>query len=555
MKIPQTNRLLTDESSFKELQVSGGLYVDKTMFIQKLLERGTKTYLLTRPRRFGKSLFLNTLETFFQGKRELFSGLAIEKAMADGMIIRNKKMDWKPHPIIKISFMLHQQVTAEQFEQSLSNSLDEMGKEYGVELSGLFPVNKLEQLIKGIYVQQGPVVVLIDEYDNALLHATHSPIIFDGIKKILNPFFSVTKDHNDKLAFTLFTGIARANQVSIFSGMNHVTNISDDPEFSAICGYTQEEVDANFSDFIFWRAQQRGMTVEGYKDELKFWYNGYRFTPRVPYERVYCPYTLAKHFTTGGLPVAWWYNTATPSFMLPYFRDFYAETPNVITDQEIAGTDLQASFGESGTGIQSMLYHTGYLTIISAQTDEGLTRESDRQVVLGYPNEEVRSSLPELIIHAFSGHLYEQIKKIRRQIIAAISAGEPEELMFSLREYLIETPYNVQPTNESHLHSIVAVIADFCGLNKQLEVRSRRGSMDLVVHAPTFEYVIEFKFNATAQEALQQIKERAYHEQFVKEGKRVFLVGVNYKKNKTESRMDWVIEEETRTRREMVEQQ
>lgn len=385
-----------------EIIKSGQVYVDKTQYIPILLRN--KCYFLGRPRRFGKSLFLSTLEQFFLGNRQLFKGLAVE----------NYDWDWEPYPVIRMSFASGSFSEEGGLEERMLEIVEEVEENYSVEPKGDTPRARLRNLIIRLYKATGKgVVILIDEYEKPLLDTYGEPV-FAANQKKLSAFYSLFKDHLDKIKFLFITGVTRFGQLNIFSGLNNLQDISLEPQYSAICGITEEEIRRFLMPGLNFIADKLGCTVDEALDKLKYHYDGYHFSQDLL--DVYNPWSLINCLNSGRLKSEW-FRSGSPSYLLKILKK---------KDYDIKGL-LGSKVSENkltGSGIDimdptSLLYQTGYLTIKDYDSENGLYE-------LGMPNFEVRTALLECIIPYYLGKDESLEKNDIIKLFGYLERGEPE---------------------------------------------------------------------------------------------------------------------------------
>jgi hypothetical protein len=487
---------------FGEIRTGGYLYVDKTEFAYKLIEQG-KFYFLSRPRRFGKSLLISTLECIFLARRELFKGLFVED-----------KWNWEQtYPIIRISFsnIGHKYLG---LKDAISKRLDEIAEEYSLELSATTIDQKFKELITLLAKNQGKVVVLIDEYDKPIIdylgEQNETGIIPEAIENrdILKAFYSVLKDADPHLKLVFITGVSKFSRVSIFSDLNNLTDISTSQHFSAICGISEVELETNFVE-----------ELKVYdKENIKQWYNGYSWDNIVS---VYNPFSLM-HFFREGRFQNFWFETGTPTFLIKL-----AEKERLYDFGEVEiGINALSAYDIQKLELIPLMFQTGYLTIKSYN-------ELTRVYTLDYPNLEVKSSYIENLMAAYShsdlgfGVVY--IDKIKQ----FLERGEVDRIEGILNTIFKSLPYELwQKENEHFYHAIVHLTFSLLGVYVQSEIQTSDGRMDALIRMKDYIYCIEFKLDKSADEAIQQIKSKGYLEPFAHENKKRIAIGINFSTEK-----------------------
>ncbi len=487
---------------FRKIRENDFLYVDKTPYIQKLTSQ-PGAYFLSRPRRFGKSITIATLQELYSGSRELFKGLWIED-----------KWDWgRKHPVIRISF---KDINFEQrgLESPLAERIEEIAAQYGIALNRLEARDRFRELIAALSAT-AKVVVLIDEYDAPITHylGQNLPLAIEN-RDFLRGFYSVLKEADHLLEFVFLTGVSKFSKVGIFSGLNNLQDISFHPEYATMLGYSQEELEANFEEHIRAVAKKMGLGREEFMAQLRHWYNGYRFEENAP--TVYNPVSLNSFFSVGKFE-NFWFETGTPSFLI-----------NLLREQGLYAFDLEpksqiefGSFELDNLHPYGLLYQTGYLTI-RYRDEYGLYH-------LDYPNHEVRNSMLAYLLDAFGGVRRGGGIVLAIQMEQAFMAHDIAKVIRILQGMFKGLPYQLREKQpERFYHAAVHLIFAYMGLRVHSEVCTSDGRADAVVETPEKVYVLEFKLDQGADVALTQIREKRYHEAFWKLGKPLVGVGVSF---------------------------
>ena len=507
--------------SFENLIEGNFLYVDKTEYIWQLIRPAREMYFLSRPRRFGKSLTVSTLKAVFEGKKELFKGLAIY----------DKPYDWKPYPVIHLSFGDYNVVSdaMQELPDYLITKIRRIAADYGIELSGNTPGLCFGDLIDKLSDKE-QVVILVDEYDKPILDNITKPCIAD-IQKCLKGFYSVLKDRNEKERFLFVTGVSKFSHVSLFSDLNNLTDITMDFRYAAMFGYTQEELEANFGDRI--AALAGNQDIEAYKKKIKEWYNGYRFEENAP--TVYNPVSLAKFFESGGKFANYWFATGTPSFLLELIRKNHFNFEEVLTNP-VSGFAFDA-YEIGRLNPLTLLLQTGYLTI-----DKAVERYGDTAYMLRFPNLEVKGSFEAYLTGDCSGLHVDQVKDSVYRLADKVTAGDVDGFMETMKIFFAKVPYDVHLKNENNFQLLFYSIFMLLGISITAESRTNNGRIDAVATNENFVFVFEFKLDKSSEVALSQIKEREYFRRYVNSGKQIMLIGVNF--DKSAGQIDrWVFEQ------------
>jgi len=492
------------------------IYIDKTKLALNLINSG-KYNFLSRPRRFGKSLFLDTLKDIFEGKKEFFKGLYIYD-----------KWDWETtYPVIKISFGLGVVKSTRDLDRRITSILKENQKRLGIECETIDDSSGcLRELIISAYEKYNQkVVILIDEYDKPILdnitNKETSKEIRDGLKNI----YSVIKDSDQYLKFAFLTGVSKFSKVSLFSGLNNLEDISLDARYATICGYTHNDIKLHFEERL------DGVDL----DELKKWYNGYNFLG----EGVYNPFDILLFFSKGKIYSHYWFETGSPSFLIEVLREKSFFLPK-LENLEINESDL-GSFDIDDIKIETLLYQTGYLTIKEVETVF-----NQRTFYLTYPNLEVRTALNERI---FKYLLTDSILK-RGSSLKAIQRKDMEAFKNSIFQVFATLPYNSYTKNNMHHYegyyaNIIYSYLSGLGIEFRAEDVTNHGRIDLTIATPDMSqvYIIEFKVVENENrdgKALEQIKEKKYHEKYMNKAEEITIIGIEFsKKDRNICKFEW----------------
>ena len=516
-------RLPIGIQDFASIREEGFCYVDKTARIHQLITGSGRAFFLSRPRRFGKSLLCSTLGAIFEGRRELFNGLAIDSL----------DWEWKKHPVITLDLNPGNYLQGTVIlNSSLTNALNNIARSYGLELRGQFAVEQFSNLISDLHEHlKEKVVVIVDEYDKPLLSTIEDKELHIAMRNELKGFYSVLKSSDKDLRFVFLTGVSKFSHVSIFSDLNHLVDLTLDPRYSDICGITQEEVEQNFNPEINAILEETGKSRDEYMGNLRRFYNGYRFSEKLL--SVYNPFGLLNHFDQCGKFLPYWYETGTPTFLI-----------NLIIKQKINIVDLnnmQVGFEDFRKyDIENMealplLYQSGYLTI----SDYDMERN---RFILDYPNEEVRSSFARSLIRQYLQVPSDKSPSLINKLLDAFYDGNVDEAMNSLKSFLASIPYDIINEKENYYQTALHLIFSIFGLNCRSEVRIASGRIDTLVEMKNYVYCFEFKLNGTADEALAQIDSKEYLLPWEGSGKKLFKIGVNFNHDKRNIE-EWITSE------------
>ena len=516
--------------SFEKLRNEGYLYIDKTEFIWKLINPAGESYFLSRPRRFGKSLTLSTLKAVFEGKKELFKGLALY----------DKPYDWKPYPVIHLSFADYNPVnnTIEKLDRYLLDKVMTAAEQHSISLpQNIDSSSAFGKLIDKIY-EKSQVVILVDEYDKPILGNITDPNLKD-ILKCLKGFYSVLKDRNTQERLLFVTGVSKFCHVSLFSDLNNLTDITMDARYATMLGYTQEEFETYLKEQIEAVEKKQSLNHVDFLAKIKNWYDGFRFEENA--ESVYNPVSLANFFEKGGKFSNYWFETGTPSFLLELIMKSKLNFSVSLTNP-VSGSFFNA-FEISDLDPLVLLFQTGYLTIDRAEQREvPFTNETITEYYLHFPNREVEESFNNSLLAYCTTVRKQDSQELILKLITAVGSGDADGFMKVFQSIFAGIPYNIHVKDEHYYQTVCYVICDLLKLMVQAEVCTSNGRIDMMVAAGEWIYVIEFKLNKTADEAMKQIEHKEYALKYRKESKRIMLLGVNFDFN-SGNITDWIKEE------------
>ena len=507
--------------SFEKLRTGSFLYIDKTEYLWNLLRPSCGMYFLSRPRRFGKSLTLSTLKAVFEGKKELFKGLALY----------DKPYSWEKHPVIHLDMNGRRFDTLENLERSLREILKEQALVHKVELEYEASETMFQKLILRLS-EQGGVVVLLDEYDKPILENILSP---DAQKFMdaLKSFYSVIKGKAELFRFVFVTGVTKFCHVSIFSDLNNLFDITMDERYACMLGYTQEEFERYFASRIAETEKLLAISHESFLAKIKAWYDGYRFAAKA--ESVYNPVSLAAFFMKGGEFSNFWFSTGTPSFLMQLVRktnfDFEA-----VLNKPISALAFSA-YEVNSLDPLPLLLQTGYLTIRDSFEDFGMTFYN-----LAFPNIEVRSAFDSYLLNAYTDINREALSGYAMELATSVREGKIEKFMETLKMFFSAIPYDIQLADEKYYQTVFYILFLLLGVYIEAEARTNRGRIDAVAACGDWVYIFEFKLNQNAPMALSQIRDREYYQKYHRAEKRIVLVGANFDSGKRQI-SDWLSEE------------
>jgi hypothetical protein len=511
-------RLETSTFTFSKLIEGNCLYVDKTAIIFKhLVEPSFGQFFISRPRRFGKSLFISTLKEIFQGRRELFVGLAIDQA----------DYDWKSYPVIHLDMGSTVGKDVEETESSIKDRLESVAKAYQIQLKRSTASAQFNELVESLYETHGKVVILVDEYDKPLLGHLGQTSVRE-IQSLLKSFYSVIKTTEPLQRFALLTGVSKFSKVSIFSDLNNLTDLTMSSDTATLLGYTQEELESNFLEYIEALAQTEGWDTTKTLEELKLWYNGYRFHGSAV--TVYNPVSTMKCLGSREFK-NYWFETGTPTFLV----DLLKASP-VDMDQLSAPEHAFSVYDVEHLAPLPLMFQTGYLTIKSSEKFG-----SEMYYELGYPNLEIEQSFSRFLAQGFGDVPLDDMSSSMIQIHRALAKNDIDTVLEELKIFFANVPYNITLKNEKYYQTIFFVVFKLLGTFVEAEVHTNRGRIDAVLQTKDHIFVMEFKLHGDAEQAMAQIHEKQYAQKYQGSDKCVTLVGVGFDPD-TRNLSTWLLE-------------
>ena len=509
--------------TFERIRREDRFYVDKTGYVYRMAHTDATYFFLSRPRRFGKSLLVSTFQSYFEGKKEFFGGLAIEKL----------EKEWQAYPVLHFSLAGGKHMEKDALERYLLYILETNERRFGVECDAVDANVRMLNLIRTVYAQTGKqVVVLIDEYDAPLLDVAHEETSLNVLRNVMRNFYSPLKDCEPLLRFVFLTGITKFSQLSIFSELNNIKNISMDEAYAGICGITKEELLTQMSDDIDRLAEKLEMSREETVEELKQHYDGYHFT--WPSPDVFNPFSLLNCFADGKMD-DYWFGSGTPTYLLNMMRK-YEFLPSDLGDMTFVGKQDFDAATETMTTIMPLLYQSGYFTI------KGYDKET-KLYELALPNREVKVGLfGSLLPHYLERNTAKGNTAIARMSVL-VKRGRMDDALQLLADFLETVPYCNDTHYEGHYQQMMYVIfALLTNYDIRVEEHTAKGRIDITLETASYVYVMELKFNKTAQEALEQIHSRRYAQAFAMKGKEVVKVGLNFAVKDEVNTLEWVTE-------------
>jgi hypothetical protein len=487
--------------------------------VYQLVKNGNY-YFLSRPRRFGKSLLISTLEAYFEGKRELFEGLAIEKL----------EKDWVKRPVLHLDLNTEKYETPESIENILNDTLCQWEKIYGTEPSETSLPLRFKGIIRRANEKTGHrVAILVDEYDKPMLQAIGNEELQRSFRSTLQAFYSVIKTMDGYIKFALLTGVTKFGKISVFSALNNLMDLSMWNDYVALCGITEQELRDNFKEGIEELAKAQRMTYEETCAVLKENYDGYHFTEDSI--GIYNPFSLLNTFAKRKFG-NYWFETGTPTYLVELLKmhdyDLH-EMAHVETDE-----DTLNSVDSSSTNPIPVIYQSGYLTIKEYDQRFGTYR-------LGFPNREVEEGFMKFLLP-----FYANITKVDttfniQKFVREIESGDYDSFFRRLQSFFADTPYELIRDLELHYQNVLFIVFKLIGFYVKAEYHTSNGRIDLVLQTNDFIYIMEFKLNGTAEEALRQINEKNYAQPFASDPRKLFKIGINFS-NETRNIEQWIVE-------------
>jgi len=510
--------------TFDKIRQDGYLYIDKTKYIYEITHPGQYVFL-SRPRRFGKSLLTSTFDAYFSGRKDLFKGLAIEEL----------EKEWKVYPVLHFSLASAKLGTVDDLHVQLRIQLERNEDRHGIHTDITNISERFQNLVTSLYEKTGTqVVVLIDEYDAPMLTVLHDKERLEQMRTELQAFYSPLKDLDPYLRFVFITGITKFSQLSIFSQLNNLNNISMLPRYAAICGITHDELIDNFQEGIQTLGEENDMTSEQVLTQLERTYDGYHFARKGP--GVYNPFSLLASMTNKDFE-NYWFSTGTPTFLVNMLKHFHADITKIDGSEALA-----VDFDQPTENMQSILplfYQSGYITIKSY---DPITKF----FTLGYPNEEVKVGMMRILIpyYVHTGNV--EASHAVAQMYLALRKDDMDGCLKAMQEFLTTIPYQENtlkdaPTTEGHFTAMLYVMFSLLNVYVFSQVRNAKGRLDILIETDTTIYVMELKLNGDLDKAMKQIEEKDYTIPYQSDGRKVVKVAINFS---TEERTikEWKIE-------------
>ena len=495
--------------TFERIRKEDKFYVDKTEYVYRMTHTDGTYFFLSRPRRFGKSLLVSTFQSYFEGRKELFEGLALG----------NLEKEWTEYPVLHFDMSLGKHMEKDQLERYLGSRLEEKERTWGIASPSVDANDRLTALIEAVYQQTGKqVVILIDEYDAPLLDVVHEEDSLDALRNVMRNFYSPLKGCEKMLRFVFLTGITKFSQLSIFSELNNIKNVSMDEEYAGICGITKEELLSHMDCDINILAGKLGLTHDQTIIKLKERYDGYHFA--WPSPDVFNPFSLFNCFADRKFD-SYWFGSGTPTYLLNMMRKFDF-TPIDLGEQIEAGKDDFDAATETMTTIIPLLYQSGYITIKDYDPETEL-------YTLGLPNKEVKIGLYRSLLPHYLAKQTAMGNTTIAKMSVMIKRGQIDDALTLFNKFLATVPYCNNTDYEGHYQQLMYIVfALLTNFRINVEQHTAKDRTDITMETDDFAYIIELKFAGSAQKALEQINSQRYADAFALQDKKVVKVGINF---------------------------
>jgi hypothetical protein len=492
--------------SFEKIRTGGFVYVDKTDIIYKLATRGSY-YFFSRPRRFGKSLLISTLDAYFSGKRNLFSGLAIDAL----------EKDWLEYPVLHLDLNSRKYEEPEDLAKELCKHLELWEARYGSKYKDRAIEERFYHIVRMAFEQTGrQVVILVDEYDKPLLQAISNESLQNAYRSTLKAFYSVLKTQDRYIRFALLTGVTKFGKVSVFSDLNNLQDLSMDEEYQSLCGITEEEVETYFAEPIRALGAKHGLTTEETLAQLKERYDGYHFVENGM--GIYNPISLLNTFERLQFG-SYWFETGTLSYLVELLKADDYELPHLTG--EISTADVLNSIDTVSSNPIPVIYQSGYLTIKGYDEEFG-------EYHLGFPNKEVEEGFTRYLLPYYTGLHNPDSPFSMGEFVRDLRSGNPEQFMQRMATLFADTDYKIVGNSELYFHNAFYLVAKMMGFYTKVERTTSDGRMDLTIETNDYIYIVEFKLDGSAGAALCQINEKGYDRPFAMDSRKLYKIGVNF---------------------------
>lgn len=493
--------------NFEKIRKDGYTYVDKTALIYRLATTGTY-YFLSRPRRFGKSLLVSTMEAYFKGKKDLFEGLAMEQL----------ETDWTEYPVLHLDLNASKYMYPEDLIAVLTRHLDNWEKEYGIVSRYNDLESRFVDVINAVCEKTGrQVVILIDEYDKPIVNNLNKKELSDYYRAVLQGFYGVIKSLGEQTKFCFLTGVSKIGKLSVFSTLNNLTDISMEPEYSDICGISENDLHKYFEDSVSELADANRLSIDECYKKLKDMYDGYHFSEDS--EGMYNPFSILNTLRSKKFK-EYWFETGTPTLLVNVMKQTSFDITTLSDNVVVPAAKLNGMQDIANKPV-SLFFQTGYLTIKGYDSEYNEYR-------LGFPNDEVKNGFLNFIYTYYVPVNPADDSTTTSQLAKALKAGDPYTFMRTLEALFANTTYQIQGDSEKNFHYAMYVIMELLGEYVQAERSTSNGRIDLLLQTKDYIYIVELKIDNTADAALQQIEEKGYAKPFSNDPRKIFKIGVSF---------------------------
>ena len=492
--------------NFQSLREDGYAYVDKTGFVYELAQNG-KYYFLSRPRRFGKSLLISTIEAYFQGKKELFKGLALEQL----------EKNWTVHPVLHLDLNAAKYTEPEALTYIFDGHFRYLEEIYNISSDGLSLSERFKAIIRNAYEKTGQkVVILVDEYDKPLLEAIGNEALQNDYRKTLKSIYGVAKTMDGYIQMAFFTGVTKFSKVSVFSDLNNLKDITLSQQYAEICGITEKEIRENFDENVAQMAEANHINKDECYAKLKENYDGYHFSKKSV--GMYNPFSLINALCDKDFS-DYWFETGTPTFLVETLKRNRYDLEDM-TREEVT-SDLLGSLDAIDTNPLPLLYQSGYLTI----KDYNPRFDS---YVLGFPNGEVERGFTRFLFRYYAPIRADQSVSFINNFTREVENGQPEKFMSRLEAMFANQDYQIMGDTKLYFHNVTSLVFKMLGFYTDVERHTTDGRMDMLVQTKDYIYIFEFKIDKSADEALRQIEAKQYAKPFETDPRKLYKIGVNF---------------------------
>ena len=497
--------------NFEDLRKGGYIYVDKTEQIHRLVSTG-KYYFLSRPRRFGKSLLVSSIESYMSGRKDLFNGLALEKL----------ETEWAAYPVLHLDLSGKVYNTAEDLDVTLDQHLCRWEASYGVSPRYQQPDARFKDVIDAAYAATGhQVVILIDEYDKPIIDNLDNPALQDHYRSLLQGFYGVMKAKDGSIRLGFLTGVTKIGKMSVFSGLNNLNDISMDSEYSDICGISDSDLHKYFPEPVNDLAERNSLTEDECYSKLKEMYDGDHFSEDS--EGMYNPFSLLSTLQKKRIS-EYWFETGTPSFLVKILKQTGYDITRLSENDVEIDSDMLSGVNDYINNPIPLLYQSGYLTIREFDRMFGIYR-------LGFPNMEVKKGFTKMLLTAYAPVPEKEGNVLTARLYRAVTSGKPEEMMRLLEGLFARANYQIQGDAERDFQYAMYLIFELLGEYVRTEYQTSNGRIDILLQTEGYIYIIEIKTDSSADEALAQIEEKGYAKAFAADSRKIFKIGVNFDKS------------------------